>query len=348
MNLRGNKKLVGLVGIMSISLLAFVACSDEASDLPGAGITVEPARATWNTGYFNEALYSRGLEELGYDVEDPLELDNPLFYQSVGLGEVDYWANGWFPDHNQYEEQFRPNARIVSTVVEGGALQGYLVDKAGADEFGITSLADFERQEVRDAYDRDGNGKADMTACPPGWGCNTVVGFHLDELGLRDYIDEGTAGYSPAMADTLARYNSGEHILFYTWTPNWTVSQLVPGEDVVWINLPEATHPEGLSEDELTHDGILGAVTDPLLMGYAASDIQVVANEEFLAENPAAERLFEVMELSLIEIANQNDRMNEGEDSDSDIETHVDEWIADNQAKWDGWIEEAIAAADES
>ena len=24
-------------------------------------------------------------------------------------------------------------------------------------------------------------------------------------------------------------------MLFYTWTPNWTVNQLKPGTDVVWI-----------------------------------------------------------------------------------------------------------------
>jgi glycine betaine/proline transport system substrate-binding protein len=37
--------------------------------------------------------------------------------------------------------------------------------------------------------------------------------------------------------------------------------------------------------------------------------------------------------------------MNEGEKSQKDIETHVDEWIAKNQDKWNGWIEEARMAA---
>ncbi|NQW19572.1 MAG: glycine betaine/L-proline ABC transporter substrate-binding protein ProX [Chloroflexi bacterium] len=340
MNIRGYRKLLSLIGVLSIALFAIAACSsdDSGSDLPGDGVTVQSARATWNTGYFNEAIYSRGLEELGYTVKEYLELDNPLFYQSVGLGEVDFWANGWFPAHNQYAEQFRPGADIYGTVVKGGALQGYLIDKAGADEFGITSLADFERPEVAAAYDTDGDGKANLTACPPGWGCNTIISYHLDELNLRDFINEGTAGYSPAMADTLARYANGEHILFYTWTPNWTVSQLVPGEDVVWINIPGAVHPEGLTEAELTHSGILGAVTDPILMGFAASDIQVVANNEFIDDNPAAKKLFSEMQLTLGAVANQNNKMNEGEDSDADIQSHVDQWIAANQVTWDGWI----------
>jgi len=44
------------------------------------------------------------------------------------------------------------------------------------------------------------------------------------------------------MVDTLAKFERGEPVLYYTWTPNWTVGALVPGEDVVWL---EAPRPEG-------------------------------------------------------------------------------------------------------
>ena len=50
------------------------------------------------------------------------------------------------------------------------------------------------------------------------------------------------------------------------------------------------------------------------------------------------------MRLELPTAAQQNNRMNHGEDSQSDIERHVDEWIAGNQAIWDGWIEDAMNA----
>ena len=147
------------------------------------------------------------------------------------------------------------------------------------------------------------------------------------------------------MADTIARFDAGEHVMFYTWTPNWTVNQLAPGEDVVWINVPAASHPEGLSEAALTATGIPGAVSDPLLMGFASSDIKVVANNDMLADNPAVGALFEAMKLSLADIAAQNDLMNAGEDSQEDIERHVDDWIAANQATWDEWLQTARDAA---
>ncbi|MCA9857043.1 MAG: glycine betaine/L-proline ABC transporter substrate-binding protein ProX, partial [Dehalococcoidia bacterium] len=238
---------------------------ETSNAMPGEGVSVQPARATWNTGYFQEAIYSAALEDLGYDVAEAQELDNPIFYQSVAAGDVDFWANGWFPLHNQYEETFSQGAEIAGTVAVGGALEGYLIDKAGAEEFGITTLADFERPEVKEAYDADGDGKADLHACPEGWGCNTVIGHHLDDLGLRDHINEITAGYSASMADAVARYEDGGHILFYTWTPNWTVNVLAPGEDVVWIGLPQPSYPEEIDEDRLTISGVAGAVSDPLL-----------------------------------------------------------------------------------
>ncbi len=317
-----------------------------AAAMPGEGVTVQPARPTWNTGYFSEAVYSLALEELGYDVQAPQELDNPIFYQAVAQGDVDFWPEGWFPLHNQYRSTFEQGASLAGTVAEAGALEGYLVDRAGAEEFNITSLEDFKRDEVKQAYDADGNGKADLAACPEGWGCNAVIGFHLDTFGLRDHVDEITAGYSASMADAVSRFQNGQHILFYTWTPNWTVYQLVPGEDVVWIEVPAPEYPEEeVSDDALSIPSVEGCVNDPCLMGFPANDIMVVANNEFLENNPAAAKLFEVMSIPLEDIFEQNNRMNMGEDSQADIDRHAREWAEAHQEMWNDWLEQARQAA---
>jgi len=105
---------------VSTLLMTFCICflavsSANALNLkPGKGVTVKPARATWNTGFFQEALVRRGLEELGYKVKRPRDLQNPLFYNSVYLGDVDYWANGWFPNHtSQMPKNFYKKATIL-------------------------------------------------------------------------------------------------------------------------------------------------------------------------------------------------------------------------------------------
>lgn len=337
------KRILFILLMLMIALPAFAA-----NQLPGKGITVKPARATWNTGYFQEALVRAGLEELGYEVEKPKELTNPLFYQSVMLGDLDYWTNGWFPNHtSQMPKHSEERVEIVGYVAKAGGLQGYLVSKRDVEKYNIKSLDDFKRPEVKKAFDDNGDGKADLTACPPGWGCEKVITHHFDVYGLDDHINPIKAGYSASMADTMARYSAGKPIFFYTWAPNWTIGMLKPGKDVMWINVPEINPLESQipGKDRMTVSGIEGAVTDPLKAGFVVSDIQIVANKKFLQENPAAKKFFEVFTLPLADISTQNTKMQDGEKSQDDIERHAQEWIAANNEKWNGWLEAARNSA---
>ena len=336
-------RILLILAILSLAVPAFAA-----HHMPGEGVEVQPARATWNTGYFQEALVSTGLKELGYNVKDPKELQNPLFYQSLALGDVDYWTNGWFPIHDsQMPKNFYDKGEKVGYVVKAGGLQGYLVSKRDAEKFNIQSLADFKRPEVKAAFDANGDGKADLTACPAGWGCEKTITHHLDVYGLNEHINPIKAAYSASMADALARYNSGKPVFFYTWAPNWTIFKFKPGVDVVWINVPEIKPTEGQKDmvDRLTVTDIEGAVSNPIKLGFVVADIQIVANKEFLAANPAAKEFFKQFTLPLGDINAQNTLMEEGEKSQKDIEKHVKAWIKKNQKTWDAWLEAARNAA---
>ena len=337
------KHVLFVLVLISLALPTFAA-----HHMPGKGITVNPARATWNTGYFQEAIVRAGLTELGYKVKKPKELQNPIFYQSVVLGDVDYWANGWFPGQNgQLPANFAEKAEKVGYVVKAGGLQGYLVSKKEAEKFNIKSLDDFKRPEVKKAFDSNGDGKADLTSCPAGWNCEKTTAHHMDVYGLKDDINLIKASYSATIADVLARYRAGEAVFFYSWTPNWTVHKMKPGIDVMWINVPKImpTEAQKIGEDRMTVTGVFGSVTDPLKAGFVVSDIQVVANKEFLGKNPAAKKFFEVFKLPLSAISEQNTQMQDGEKSQKDIERHAQEWIKKNQATWDGWLEAARKAA---
>ena len=317
--------------------------------LPGKGKTLTPGCATWTTGFFLEGLYSRACEELGYTVKEPKKLAAPIFYRSLAARDLDYWANGWFPLHQEFlPTNWKDKITMAGTVVQAGAVQGYLVSKAHVKKYDIKSLDDFKRDEVKKAFDANGDGKADLVACPPGWGCEKTIAFHMDNYDLWDHINLIKAGYSASMADAIARYNDGKPIFFYTWTPNWTVYKLKPGEDVLWINVPEIIPKEGQKglEEDMVAKGLTGTVTDPCKMGFVANDIRVVANNDFLENNPAVETMFSLMSVPFSDIAAQNNKMFEGEDTQKDIERHVTEWIEKNQAKWDAWLSAAKAVAE--
>ncbi|MFP4168707.1 MAG: glycine betaine/L-proline ABC transporter substrate-binding protein ProX [Desulfonatronovibrionaceae bacterium] len=330
---------------------AFV--NQEFSTYPGSGKKVRPARATWNSGFILEAIYTRALEHMGYEVEKYKEVSGPIFYQSLVDGDLDFWANGWFPLHNKMlPDDFDQKAEKVGYIVKNGAVQGYLASKDLVEEYDIKSLADFKREEVVEAFDVDNDGKAEMVGCPPGWGCHKIITYHMEEAypEVAENIDVTTGSYSASMSSEVAKHKNGEPVFFYTWTPNWTVNKLKPGEDVLWIGVPEikpTPEQEDLDnpQEALVGNDIDGAVTDPINMGFAANDIRVVANKEFLDNNPGAKKLFELMSVSFDDITTQNQKMFEGEDTQEDVEKHATEWIKANKDKWIEWQKKAREAA---
>lgn len=318
-------------------------------ETPGEGVTVRPAIAGWDDARPVQSIFDQLLEELGYEVEQPVMLDNPIFYTAVAQGDVDFWTAGWFPLHNaQLPEGFFDTASIAGTIIPAGGTQGYLVTKWAAEEYGITSLADFKRPEVKAAFDRNGDGKADLVACPPGWGCEAIIEYHLDVYDLRDDINDIKAAYNPAFADALAAYQAGEPVLYYTWTPNFTVFQMVPGVDSVWINVPEIIPNEGQEgyEEFMVIEGLEGGVTDPVLTGFVADDIQAVANDAFLEANPAAASILANVQLPVTAVSEMTVRIAGGEDSDDEVAAMAAEWIEANRAQVDAWLEQARAAAE--
>jgi glycine betaine/proline transport system substrate-binding protein len=339
---KSNMKPLRKIGVL-ISALALIlaACGDDDTAVDGdISGTINMARADWDTGYFQAEVYYQLLTELGYDVTHPEdnEIDATLFYIAASERDVDFWVNGWFPLHQEFLAA-APNATRVGNSIAAGGFQGYLVDLATAEEYGIESLEQIAADpELAALFDTDGDGRADLTGCDAGWGCHDAIEMHLEGEGLGDAINHVSASYSVLMADVMARHGRGEPVLFYTWTPNWTVGALPPGEEVMWINAP--THPDG----NPAVPGVVGCATDPCDIGWAANDINVVANQDFLAEFPHAARLLEVVELPLGDVSIQNLMMDEGENSQADITRHAQEWIEENRTLVDTWLDEARAA----
>jgi ABC-type proline/glycine betaine transport system substrate-binding protein/ABC-type amino acid transport substrate-binding protein len=309
--------------------------------------TLSMAKPTWDTGWFQTEIFRALFEEMGYRVGLPRTMDNIAFYLAAARGEVDLWVNGWFPSHNVFLKQDEVKGKLqpVGFEVLSGALQGYLVDKRTADKLGLTNLGDLKKPEVAAVFDRDGDGRADLIGCNVGWGCEQVVEHHLGVYDLRATVEHVQGDYSPLMDETVERYNRGEPILFYTWTPNWTVGKLVPGKDVVWLQVPFPSLPIDQQEQEpqTVIEGVPGCVADPCAMGFPPNDIRGVANTDFLERHPDVRRLLESVRIPLKDILRQNARMIGGEGTYKDIRRHAREWIAGNREAVDRWLADALA-----
>ncbi|WP_116474973.1 glycine betaine/L-proline ABC transporter substrate-binding protein ProX [Zobellella maritima] len=324
---------------LSTGLLAAGFSLTALAALPGEGIEVQPLKSSIAEETFQTLLVMKGLEKLGYQVKDIQEIEYAAGHIALANGDATFMADHWDPLHVDFYEAAGGDAKLYRQgVYSTGALQGYLIDKRTADAHGITNVGQLKDPEIASLFDVNDDGKADLTGCTPGWGCEKVIEHHLDAYGLRDTVTHNQGAYSAIIADTIARYRAGESIFYYTWTPYWVSGELVPGKDVVWLEVPFSALP-GARKDVNT------ALPNGKDYGFQANTQRIVANKAFTDANPAAAKLFEVMQISSNDISAQNLRMKNGEDSQADIERHTNGWIQANQARFDAWVQAAMEAA---
>ncbi|EKV28693.1 L-proline glycine betaine binding ABC transporter protein ProX [Caenispirillum salinarum AK4] len=309
-----------------------------AAEMPGDGVDVTPATSSIAEEIFQTKILMMGLEELGYDVNAHIELAYPTMHLGIANGDITYSATHWDPLHKAFfekaggeDEIWRSNAYIENS------LQGYLIDKKTADEYDIDNVEDLKDPEIAKLFDADGDGKADLTGCNPGWGCERVIEHHLDEYGLRDTVEHNQGSYFALMADTITRFENGEPILYYTWTPLWVSGVLAPGDEVEWLEVPYTSLPDEQNPETETAEG--------LNLGFAVNTQRIMATKDWIEENPAAAAFFDAADLPVNDVSAQNLLMREGEDSIDDIERHAATWIEENRKEFDSWLKAARDAA---
>ncbi|WP_431686603.1 glycine betaine/L-proline ABC transporter substrate-binding protein ProX [Hahella sp. NBU794] len=320
-------------------VMGAVSFTAHAESMPGKGVELQPLKSSIAEETFQTLLVMKALEKLGYDVKPIKEVEYATGHVALANGDGTFMADHWDPLHVDFYTKAGGDEKLYREgVYSSGALQGYLIDKATADKFGIKNIKQLQDPKLAKLFDADGDGKADLAGCNPGWGCEKVIEHHLDAYGLRKTVAHNQGSYSAIIADTIARYKQGQPVLYYTWTPYWVSGVMVPGKDVVWLQVPFSSLP-GERKDIDT------SLPDGSNYGFQANNQRIVANLEFAKSNPAAAKLFSIMKISANDISAQNLRMRDGEDSAAEIERHADGWIKANQKKFDGWLEQARAAA---
>lgn len=337
------------------------------ADMPGAGMAITMAKADWSTEDPNAYVIRALLAELGYEVSDPkdVELGPANAYIAMAQGDADFWINSWYPGHRSWLENELPggatvgdNLSVVGEMMMAGGLQGYLITKSFAEEYGITSLDEFDANpEAIAAYDASdpvpGNGIADIYGCQESYTCDDIIQSQIAFSGWEN-IQQVIAGYDAMFAEAVTKADAGEPAIIYTWTPSAYITQLRPGDNVVWLTVDEViddSNPLGVEGGEqhnqlpgtatIGTEQCPGSVDGVCQLGWVAADIQATANTEWLEANPAAKALLEQFQMNVIDVSLMNVEMGDG----ADVEQLAADWIAENRALVDGWLEAARAAA---
>lgn len=337
-----------------VFLLALAGCSnnDDVTDMPGQGTEVRMARANWPTGWFQAEVYANLLRRLGYEVNDPADLEFvPVdFYEGAARGEIDLWVNGWFPADERWLEQTIDGlgqigdfVEPVGVQVEQGGQAGFLTDRATADSAGISSLGELVRDPTLiDLLDFDDNGRAEILGCPEAWVCSGDIDEVIAEIG-PEVLEQVTGDYDALVQLAQRRIQARQPVLIYAWTPTATVEILPLGDAVAWLDTSPAGSPNSVVTMERSD-----CTRVQCRMGFDVNDIRVAANSEFLAENPAAAVLFEVVEIPIGDIQAQNLAMTRGEDSPSDLAAQAQAWLDSRKGEVLDWLRAARRAAADS
>ena len=362
-----------LIALLAILALVAASCGDDddtsagsdgASDsLPGEGVSVTMARADWASGYIQAEIYRQILTEVGYDVADPadIELGPSNAYTAMAQGDFDFWTNSWYPGHLSWHENELPDGSLVGdhvTIVDGlfsgAGVQGFLITKSVAEANNINSMDQINNDpDLVALFDSDGNGKANIYGCQESYTCDDIFTNQIAFYGW-DNIEQTIAGYDAMFAEASAKVADGDPAIIYTWTPSSYITELVPGDNVLWLSMHptdvvDGSNPAGLDGGEF-HDQRPGFdgfsdefCTQPCQLGWVPANIQVTANTEFLDANPFLAALFPKISPSVIDVSILQVEQGAGDGSQADVVRLASSWIEQNRDVVDGWIAAALA-----
>ena len=325
--------------LIATATLLMVGAAAADNLMPGKGIKVIAGQDNIDSENFQTILVIKALERLGYEVTDIKNAKYPALHLAVAAGDVTFVADHWTPLHDGFFEKAGGHKKLfLKGIMIPTCARGYLIDKKTADKYGITNMKQLKDPKIAALFDSNGDGTADLTGCPPGWACEGVIEHHLGAYGLRSNVTHNQGEYASMIADTITRYRGGQPVLYYTWTPYWVSGVLVPGRDVIWMEVPFSALPNNRTTDTALPNG--------KNYGFEVNHQDIMANLEWAKANPAAAKLFSIMKVPSNDISAQNLQMQkEGGDAWKVATRHADAWIKAHQKLFDGWLDEARKAA---
>ena len=327
-----------LGAILTSVLIIFTSCQQAPTSQT---VTIRSANSTWIQELFQTYIVNIGLEKLGYNIEKPKQIEYPPIYISIANGDLDYSTVYYEPQHKEYFDNSGGKEKLEGVgMLTPDGIQRYEIDKKTADKYNITNIEQFKDPKIAKLFDSDGDGKANLVGCNPGWSCELVINHQIEAYGLEDTVEHNQGQYEILLADAMTRYKQGQPIIYYAYNPHWISTVLKRNEDVVWLEVPFTSLPESignLTEKDTSVDG--------KNFGFPILQQRIVANKKFLEANPVVRKWFELVQIPIEDMSAESLRIKEGENQEKDILRHAQEWVENNQEKYDSWLETARQAA---
>lgn len=329
-------KRLSLLGL----LLASSLWGCQTSDPSGKTLKIRTAHSNWIEEKFQTEIINIGLEKLGYELAPIKEIDYPALYVAIANQEIDYAATFYDPAHQGFVDNAgKDTMATVGTLVKDSKT-GYQIDKKTAEQYNITNIEQLKDPKIAKLFDSDGDGKANLVGCNPGWACELIIDHHLETYGLEDTVEHDRGQYATLLADVISRQQQGQSVLFYAYYPHWISQKLKPNQDVEWIEVPYTTLPSSFGDidSQVTFAGSMN-------LGFIQAQQRIIANKTFLSQNPVVSQWFEQVQIPIEDMNIESAKIEAGENRPKDIRRHAEEWVEANAELMDKWLENAKRVA---
>ena len=336
-----NARLIQVVSILSAGMIAgcYIVKAQTDSAPPATGITVRTGAGTVSDELFLAEIVNIGLNRLGFKTAPIVQLSYPLLVTAIANGDVDISPSYVEPVFDGFFDNAGGNGKLQKLGLICTGINGYQIDKRTADKYHITSIQQLQDPKIAALFDMDGDGKADLIGCDPGWSCELSIQHQMDAYHLRRTVTLKEGNYAALIAETLARYQEGKPVLFYTWYPYWLADVLKEGKDVVWLEVPFTSLPKTMghiTEEDTTVNG--------KNLGLGKGRFRSVANRKFLDKNPVLRVFLENLKVTVEDISQESSRIKQGENTPDQIRGHAREWVRRNDDTFERWLSEAGGA----
>lgn len=315
-----KKNLFGAASLFIIMLFASGGAA-VAADVPESEDTIKVILNDWTGQHVSTKIAGELLKKMGYNIE---YVSAGALPQHAGLaqGNLHFQAEVWT---NNIGDLYPKAVEAGDIVVlgelgleprEGWVFPPYMKEKC-------PGLPDYRAlYECAQAFaTAETFPKGRLITYPADWGTRSrdiVAGIGLP----FETVAGGSEG--AMMAELQSAFAANDPILMMMWQPHWVFAHL----DLNWVEW-NPTEEKCIEEDQKKETAC----------GFEQARVVKVAWHGFEDKWPAA---FKMLTLFTQTNTEQNAAILEVDNKKRDLDVVVAEWLANNEDKWQGWIDEAM------
>jgi glycine betaine/proline transport system substrate-binding protein len=305
-------------GVLALCAMTGVA---TAANVPESTDPIKVIMNDWTGQHVSTKIAGELLKKMGYNIE---YVSAGALPQHAGLaqGNLHFQAEVWTNNIGDLYPKAVESGEIVVLgdlglePKEGWVFPPYMKDKCpGLPDY----KALYECAQAFASAETFPNGR--LITYPADWGTRSrdiVAGIKLP----FQTVAGGSEG--AMLAELQSAYSAKQPIIMMMWQPHWIFADL----DLDWVQW-NPTDSECVEETQQKENAC----------GFQQASVEKVVWSGFEEKWPAAFRMLSMYKQNNAE---QNAAILEVDNKGRDLDEVVAEWLANNQAKWQGWIDASM------